>query len=320
MSDIKISVIIPVYNCARYIGTTLKSVINQDFDHEYEIIVINDGSTDNSLDVIKKVLQGCGIRYTVITQSNAGVSVARNHGIDVASGEYLVFVDGDDLIMKNHLSELYNGAEDFSLIQFAKKEGDELSNVNQFDFEIISTDEFIKKELRMEILFNFFQLMYKADIINDNNIRFTPGVVYGEDTEFALKALICGDRIHISNEVTYLYVQRYDSAIRTTEYRRFDIVPIFENLARIYRYNGKNELANLIIHSRIPRAIFGNMNYFFYSCYGFDEVLYVMKSKNLLEKLAKFEGDFKFNLKVRLFLLNPRLYYKLWFRFKNSID
>ena len=94
MSDIKISVIIPVYNCARYIGTTLKSVINQDFDHEYEIIVINDGSTDNSLDVIKKVLQGCGIRYTVITQRNAGVSVARNHGIDVASGEYLVFVDG----------------------------------------------------------------------------------------------------------------------------------------------------------------------------------------------------------------------------------
>lgn len=319
MSNIKISVIIPVYNCEEYIGTTLKSVINQNFK-DYEIIVIDDGSTDNSLEIIKLTLKGCGIKYKIIHQKNAGVSVARNQGILASEGEFLVFVDGDDYILENHLSELYVEGYDFTLTQFAKKHDDKLSNYNNFDFESISTDEFIKKELNMEILFNFFQLAYKADIIKGNNIFFTPGVVYGEDIEFALKALIHGDRIHVSNEVTYYYIQRYDSAIRTTEYRRFDVVEIFENLSTYYRIHGKNKQADLIIYSRIPRAIFGNMNYFFYSCYGFEEVMYVMKKKNLFSKLARFRGNLKFKIKVQLFLLNPKLYYKMWFRFKNSID
>lgn len=319
MSNIKISVIIPVYNCEEYIGTTLKSVINQNFK-DYEIIVIDDGSTDNSLEIIKLTLKGCGIKYKIIHQKNAGVSVARNQGILASEGEFLVFVDGDDYILENHLSELYVEGYDFTLTQFAKKHDDRLSNYNNFDFESISTDEFIKKELNMEILFNFFQLAYKADIIKGNNIFFTPGVVYGEDIEFALKALIHGDRIHVSNEVTYYYIQRYDSAIRTTEYRRFDVVEIFENLSTYYRIHGKNKQADLIIYSRIPRAIFGNMNYFFYSCYGFEEVVYVMKKKNLFSKLARFRGNLKFKIKVQLFLLNPKLYYKMWFRFKNSID
>ncbi len=319
MSNTKVSVIIPVYNCAEYIGTTLKSVINQDFK-DFEIIVIDDGSTDNSLQIINETLKDSDAVYKIIHQENGGVSVARNHGIDVSSGDYLVFVDGDDYILPNHLSRLYYGIEDFGLTQFVKKDGETLSNPNSFDFEYISTDEFIKKELRMEILFNFFQLMYKADVIKNNNIRFTPGVVYGEDTEFALKALIHGRMIHISNEVTYYYIQRSDSAIRTTEFRRFDIVDIFENLVSYYRIYGKNDLANLIVTSRIPKAIFGNMNYFFYSCYGFDEVMYVMKKRNLFSKLDKFKGDIKFKLKIKLFLLNPKLYYRLWFKFKNSID
>ncbi|WP_296883604.1 glycosyltransferase family A protein [uncultured Methanobrevibacter sp.] len=320
MNDIKISVIIPVYNCGRYIGNTLKSVINQNF-RDYEIIVVDDGSTDNSLEIINSTLKDCGVKYKVIHQDNAGVSVARNHGIDISEGEYLVFVDGDDYILENHLSELYVEGYDFNMIQFAKQHDDEISpNPNNFNFDTISTDEFIRKELNMEILFNFFQLAYRTEIIKNFDIRFTPGVVYGEDTEFALKALIHGDRIHVSKEITYYYVQRYDSAIRTTEYRRFDIVPIFENLANYYRINGKNSLANSIIYTRIPKAIFGNMNYFFYSCYGFDEVMYVMEKKDLFSKLARFRGDLKFKTKVNLFLLNPKLYYKLWFKFKNSID
>ena len=319
MDNLKVSVIVPVYNASQYIGRTLDSIIAQDFD-SFEIIVIDDGSTDDSLEIINQCLDGCEMPHKVIHQENAGVSVARNVGIEESKGDYLAFVDADDHISKNHLSSLYNGKTDFSLTLYAKEEGGKLTSLDTYSQDLISTYDFIKMELNMQITFNFFQLLYRSAIIKDNNIRFTPGTVYGEDTEFAHKALSFGDEIAINNEVTYYYVQHPSSAIKTTEYRRFDIVRIFEGLAEFYRENGKPEFADLIVTSRIPRAIFGNMNFFFYNGYDFDEVLAKMKELDLLEKLSKFQGDKKFKSKIRLFLLNPKLYYKTWRKLKNSID
>ena len=129
-----------------------------------------------------------------------------------------------------------------------------------------------------------------------------------------------GDKIAISNEATYYYIQHSQSAVRTSQFRRFDVVEIFEELAVFYKKQGLNDLSQLVITSRIPRAIFGNMNYFFYNGYDFDEVIGKMKELDLFNKLSKFEGDSKFKLKIRLFLLNPKIYYNVWKRLKNSID
>ena len=319
MDNIKVSVIVPVYNSGEYIGSTLDSIINQDFN-SFELIVIDDGSTDNSLEIIKEKLSKSTISYEIFHQENAGVSNARNKGIEIARGDYLVFVDSDDYITGNHLSQLYNGETDFSLIQFVKKEGEKLSEPYHFSKRLISCDEFIEMELNMQMPFNFWQLMYKASIIKDNDIKFNQDAIYGEDTEFALKALVFGDEIAISNEVTYYYIQHPTSAIKTSEYKRFEVIEIFERLSEFYQNIGRNDLSNLIITSRIPKAIFGNMNFFFYNDYDFDEVLSKMKELDLLTKLSKFEGDSKFKYKIKLFLLNPKLYYKMWKKFKNSID
>ena len=319
MDNIKVSVIVPVYNSGEYIGSTLDSIINQDFN-SFELIVIDDGSTDNSLEIIKEKLSKSTISYEIFHQENAGVSNARNKGIEIARGDYLVFVDSDDYITGNHLSQLYNGETDFSLIQFVKKEGEKLSEPYHFSKRLISCDEFIEMELNMQMPFNFWQLMYKASIIKDNDIKFNQDAIYGEDTEFALKALVFGDEIAISNEVTYYYIQHPTSAIKTSEYKRFEVIEIFERLSEFYQNIGRSDLSNLIITSRIPKAIFGNMNFFFYNDYDFDEVLSKMKELDLLTKLSKFEGDSKFKYKIKLFLLNPKLYYKMWKKFKNSID
>lgn len=319
MDNIKVSIIVPVYNSAKYIGSTLDSIINQDFK-SFEIIVIDDGSTDNSLEIIEEKLSKSTVSHEIIHQENSGVSNARNSGIEVANGEYLVFVDSDDYITGNHLSELYNGETDFSLIQFIKKDADKSSTPHYISKRRMACDDFIKMELNMQMPFNFWQLMYKASIINENNIRFNPDYIYGEDIEFALKALSFGKEVAISNEVTYYYIQHEQSAIKTSEYRRFEVVEIFENLAEFYRTQGKNDLADLIITSRIPKAIFGNMNYFFYNDYDFEEVIAKMKELDLLTKLSKYEGDSKFKYKIRAFLLNPKIYYKTWKKFKNSID
>lgn len=319
MDKIKVSVIVPVFNSSQYIGATLDSIISQDFD-DFEIIVIDDGSSDNSLEIVNGKLATIDIPNTVIHQENRGVSAARNKGIDVANGDYLVFVDADDYITPNHLSELYNGKTDFSLIQMVKKEGETTSQPHVYTQDFISTKEFIEMELKMEIPFNFVQLMYKADIIKNNSIRFPSDYIYGEDTYFSLLALSYGDEIAISNEATYYYIQHPQSAIRTSQLRRFEIVEIFEQLAVFYEKQGFDDLSHLIITSRIPKAIFGNMNYFFYNGYDFDEVISKMKELDLFTKLSKYEGDAKFKLKIKLFLLNPKTYYNLWKKLKNSID
>ncbi len=319
MDKINVSVIVPVFNSSQYIGATLDSIINQDFD-SFEVIVIDDGSTDDSLDIINEKLSTTNVPNTIIHQENQGVSSARNKGIEASNGVYLVFVDSDDYITPNHLSELYNGETDFSLIQIIKKEGNIISKPHVYSQSIISTKEFIEMELKMQIPFNFVQLMYKSDIIKNNSIKFPSDYIYGEDTYFALVALSYGDKVAISNEVTYHYIQHSSSAIRTSEFRRFDIVEIFEQLASFYERQGFNDLANLIITSRIPKAIFGNMNYFFYNGYDFNEVINKMKELDLFDKLSKFEGNIKFKLKIRLFLLNPRIYYNVWKKLKNSID
>ena len=319
MDNIKVSVIVPVFNSSEYIGTTLDSIINQDFD-SFEIIVIDDGSTDNSLEIANEKLNSINIPNTVIHQENQGVSGARNRGIDEANGDYLVFVDADDCITENHLSELYNGETEFSLIQMVKKDGNTTSKPHVYSQDYISAKEFIAMELRMEIPFSFVQLMYKSDIIKNNSIRFSSDYIYGEDIHFALVALSYGDRIAVSNEATYYYIQHSQSAIRTSQFRRFEIVEIFEDLAGFYKKQGFDDLSNLIITSRIPKAIFGNMNFFFYNGYDFNEVIGKMRELDLFTKLSRFEGDGKFKLKIRLFLLNPKIYYKMWKKFKNSID
>ena len=319
MDNFDVSVIVPVYNCEEYIGTTLDSIINQDFKN-FEVIVIDDGSTDKSLEIINEKLSKSLISHQIIHQENSGVSSARNAGISKATGKYLVFIDGDDYVTGNHLSELYNGKSDFSLVQFIKKDGDRLSTPYHFSREFMSCEDFIKKELNMEMPFTFCQLMYKTSIIKDNGIKFNPDLVYGEDIDFALRALIYGDEVTISNEATYYYLQHPQSAINTSEFRRFEVIEIFEGIADFYKSKGRDDLANLVITSRIPKAIFGNMNYFFYNGYDFDWVLNKMKELDLLTKLSRYERDSKFKSKIRLFLLSPKIYYKTWKKLKNSID
>lgn len=106
MSDIKFSVIIPVYNSEEYIARCINSLISQTYEN-VEIITIDDGSTDSSLKILKELAQN-NSRIKVLSQSNSGPSAARNKGLQIASGDYLSFVDSDDWMELSSYEQLYN--------------------------------------------------------------------------------------------------------------------------------------------------------------------------------------------------------------------
>lgn len=107
----KVSIIIPVYNTGKYLAKCLSSCINQTLK-EIEIIVINDGSTDNSLSIINKFMEAYPKRIKFINNANSGVGAARNFGIDIANGEYLWFLDSDDWLNIDALEKMYNLAKE----------------------------------------------------------------------------------------------------------------------------------------------------------------------------------------------------------------
>ena len=109
----KISVIVPIYNDDRYLHECLDSIINQTFE-DIEIICVNDGSTDESLNILKQY-ESRDCRVKVISQENKGVGAARNAGIKIASGEYIYFIDADDFLELTGLEEMYDLSQQMDL-------------------------------------------------------------------------------------------------------------------------------------------------------------------------------------------------------------
>lgn len=190
--DIKVSVIIPVYNCEKYISECIESLISQTLK-ECEFIFVNDGSTDKSKEVIEGYAKNDS-RIKIINQENRGVSVARNIGLENAVGEYIGFVDADDYIDKDMYKKLYyiivEKKIDLVISNF-EQELDGKKIINKLDIttnSILNKDEIINKILpqflQHEKLNTVCNKLFKAEIIKDFNIKFPNRVSLGEDGLF----------------------------------------------------------------------------------------------------------------------------------------
>lgn len=330
----KVSVIIPVYNASDYIEKTLDSLISQNFK-DFDVIIIDDGSTDDSVKTINNYLKNKKLGYKIYTQDNLGVSAARNLGLIKSTSEYIIFLDDDDIVTPNHIENLYNKTiehkSDSTFTYLSKVKNNELlteySEYNKLNNrETVSADNLIKLELLMEIPFSFVELIYKKELIEKYNIQFNENSIYGEDTDFALKYLTHCDDIAINHEFSYLYIQADSSATSTTFLERFQFINLLEEYVNYYnKYSKTNNLdiENLVLNNRIPKAIFGNLMFMFYNDCPYYKIMKKVYSLKLLDKLKNFtpisNTDKKFNIKIRLFLISPKIYYLLWKKFKNKI-
>ena len=183
-----VSVIIPVYNSHSYLDRCVDSVLNQKYNN-IEVILINDGSTDNSGALCEKYALN-DIRVKVFHKVNGGVSSARNLGIDMASGKYITFVDSDDYLESDYISDMVTPDDCDFVASHIKVEGWRQWKdipLNNMRWDKMNIDDFLLGNLHR---LNFMVCkLFKRAIIDEFNIRFDNTISYGEDTLFVYQYL-----------------------------------------------------------------------------------------------------------------------------------
>ncbi|MEY0337039.1 glycosyltransferase family 2 protein [Providencia stuartii] len=208
MSSFKVSVIVPVYNAENYIESALSSLLMQSLD-DIEIIIINDGSTDNSLSLIKKLLDRNvnGKKHiTLISRENKGVAATRNQGLKIAQGDYIIHFDSDDWVDKNWLKILYEKAiEDNSDIvicdYYSVYNKKKIYTQQQVHSSIL---ENIKLLLVGKISNMNWDKLVRRTIITENNIQYIENINMGEDFLLTLMSFFYSHKIsHVSKGLYY---------------------------------------------------------------------------------------------------------------------
>lgn len=217
---LKLSIIVPVYNVEKYISKCLESLIRQDIElDEYEIIVINDGSTDNSLEIaLEYEFKYKNIK--VISQTNQGLGAARNTGMLNANGQYIMFVDSDDYLKKNSLQKILYISTDKNLdvLRFNYNEVDENGLIIPKRKNSLNSIRYSEKvETGIEFTLNSLGwacyvclYIYNTDFLRKNNFSFVPNI-YFEDVIWLSEILLQTKRICSVDESLYYYLQRAGS-------------------------------------------------------------------------------------------------------------
>lgn len=201
------SVVISVYNKANYIENTLKSVVNQSFD-DFEVIVVNDGSSDNSLEIINSINDD---RISVITTENLGASMARNKGIEESNSDFIALLDGDDYWDKDYLQTIYDAISIFPnqkvfSVAIAQKYKNKIVPVN-YSFnqtETFGIHNFFESSKKYSLISSSSVVFHKA-IIKQTG-KFDPNIVSGQDTDLWIRFGLHYDIVFINKQlVTYTH-------------------------------------------------------------------------------------------------------------------
>lgn len=212
-----ISIITPVYNSEKFLRTCIESVLKQSYK-DFELILINDGSTDRS----ESICDEFAAKYSnikVFHQKNKGVSSARNHGLEKVQGEWVTFLDSDDEIKEDYLKTLDEDSKDVDIVYqglLKKQKDDKIMRLLDFNDEIITPKAFYKK-FTVSSLGYIGGKLFKTKIIRNHSVRFDSGLSFSEDSLFILNYLEFVNSLKLSSAKNYLY-QKDDPGIKKKKY------------------------------------------------------------------------------------------------------
>lgn len=294
MADILLTYIVPVYNTAPYLDKCLKSLVNQGLaSDEYEIIAVDDGSTDGSREVVESFAADHH-QVRLFSQINAGVSAARNLALDHARGRYVQFVDSDDYLVDNTMGPLMRRAveEDLDVLMFSfdwvDSEG-RLIKVSRPRNEMPTTPTMSGKEFLDAYTLMQYVCWYvvKLRCLNERSIRFNTSLIACEDGELSPRFMLYAGRVAYCDMSPYCYVNRGDSAMNNTdnEHLRRRIFSQIDAAISIDRTIKEYESS---IDEQVPASVSGLRNLYLYfsltkslMCGCVDEAVSRMRSAGL---------------------------------------
>lgn len=215
---VKVSIIVPAYNVEKYISKCVESILNQTYK-KLEVIIINDGSTDNTQ---KKLMEFEDNRLIIITKENEGVSAARNNGLDIATGEYVIFVDGDDYLTNDcveyllSLVEKTNSEFCISANCYTKK-GEK--QITTDEIKKVAAADAVALLLSPRVIVGCWNKIYSKNFLDANHLRFSNNLFYGEGLSFIIACAQCVPYIGLGEKKVYYY-RRNNELSATT---KFDI-------------------------------------------------------------------------------------------------
>lgn len=218
-----ISVIVPLYNVEKYIIKCLESIVNQSYK-DFELIIVDDGSKDKSVEVSKKYLEDKNIIYHIFEKDNGGQSSSRNFGVTKANGEYICFIDSDDVVTVDFLERLHKGViendVDFSFcnFKFVKQQSIEIDNNDeQFLYE---RKDLLNMFLKRKKIFLVVSMLFKKDFLISNQITFDESINYSEDQMYIWDVLFSCERAVYLDAKMYGYYVREKSIMTSSGFER----------------------------------------------------------------------------------------------------
>ena len=232
MDNIKVSVIVPIYNVEKYLEKCINSLLSQTLE-DIQIILVNDGSKDNSGNIAKECEKNNKNRIIYVEKENGGLSDARNYGLKYATGDFIAFLDSDDYIEKNAYEEMYNKAieenADYVECDFIWEFPNKIRVDKQYPYKN-------KKEMLSFVRVVAWNKLIKRQLITDNNLEFPKGLRY-EDVEFTYKLIPFINKFAYVDKPFIHYVQREGSIANVQNERTAEIFTVLDNVIEFYKKN-----------------------------------------------------------------------------------
>lgn len=228
----KVSVIVPIYNVEKYLEKCINSLLSQTLE-DIQIILVNDGSKDNSGNIAKEYEKNNKDRVIYVEKENGGLSDARNYGLKYATGDFIAFLDSDDYIEKNAYEEMYNKAieenADYVECDFIWEFPNKIRVDKQYPYKN-------KKEMLSFVRVVAWNKLIKRQLIIDNNLEFPKGLRY-EDVEFTYKLIPFINKFANVDKPFIHYVQREGSIANVQNERTAEIFTVLDNVIEFYKKN-----------------------------------------------------------------------------------